>query len=88
MEEQRQTLVATHEKYANDLKSEMSEKITMQTNLRLRLEEDNILLEKESQEKNRQLEDDIDTEIEGLKLKFRNEIRDEKEAALRYTSEN
>merc|ERR1711988_1717252 len=88
MGDQRDALVATHERYVQELTDDFEQKLEEDRHLHQQLEEEKVMAEKEYAEMQQQLEDDIDTEIENLRDRYDTQLNHERELTLRYKGEN
>merc|ERR1711991_160076 len=70
LDEQRKKLIEAHEQFVDSLLADFERKLEEDRAARLQLEDEKAELVKELEEGNRQLEDDIDTEIEETRKGF------------------
>lgn len=85
---QRQLLIATHERYVEELTADFDHKIDEERQLRLQLDDEKAETQRELTEIHRQLEDDVDTEIENMRQQYDDKLRTSREATLKYKGEN
>ena len=85
---QQNDLASSHAKYVAEITEDYNERIEEDKALRLQMEDDIDDIEREFDETKFQLEGDIDQEIEELKAKYENKLGSERDATLRYKSEN
>jgi len=88
LDEQRRQLVLSHERYVEELTSDFERKLDEERQARLQLEEERTELDKELNEMQNQLEDDIDTEIENMKRVNEEKLAISRETTLKYKGEN
>lgn len=88
LDEQRLILVETHEKYIESLTSDYDRKLEEEIHTRTQFEEEKAELHKELEEACQQLEDDVDTEVEGMKSGYDLKLSVAKESTLKYKGEN
>merc|ERR1712146_675954 len=84
LDEQRRLLVDSHEKYVEGLISDFEKKLEEDRAVRLQFEDERTELLKQLEESNRQLEDDIDTEIEETRKGYDQKLTVAKESTLKY----
>lgn len=88
MDEQRRQLVLSHERYVEELTSDFERKLDEERQARLQLDDERTELDRELNEMQSQLEDDIDTEIENMKRLNEDKLAISRETTLKYKGEN
>eukprot|EP01040_Poterioochromonas_malhamensis_P000852 gene852-905_t len=88
LDDQRQQLVKTHERYVDELTTDFDDKLHDDHQLRVNLEEEKNDLQRELTETQNQLEDDIDIEIENMKKRYEDKLSASREMTLKYKGEN
>jgi len=87
-EKQRAKLLESHQQYVEDVSLDYEAQLSDDQEVKAQVEDEVDELNKEFQETMRQLEGDIDKEIELLKSKFEIKLNKEREATLRFKGEN
>jgi cilia- and flagella-associated protein 57 len=80
--------VATHERYVEDLIQDFERKLQEDRQLRLQLSDEKAEAQQELEETHRQLEDDIDLEIDHMRRQYEEKLTNCREATLKYKGEN
>jgi WD40 repeat protein len=88
LDDQRQQLVHSHERYVDELTREYDTKLNEDHQLRVNLDDEKTDLSKELNEVQDQLEDDIDIEIENMKKRYEDKLATSREMTLKYKGEN
>jgi cilia- and flagella-associated protein 57 len=88
LDEQRHSLVGTHEQYVDELTNEFDTKLDSDHQAHVQLDEERHELSKELYEMQDQLEDDIDTEIDNMRRKNEDKLAQSRETTLKYKGEN
>jgi hypothetical protein len=85
---QQRDLIGSHEQYTAEITEEYEQKLEEDRQNRLHQAEERDELGRVYTETTTQLEEDIDTEIEDLKIKYETKLNNEREATLRFKGEN
>ena len=88
LEDQRNQLIAAHEKYAEELTLDFEQKLDENKQIRIKYEDEKTELHQELTEIQTQLEDDVDTEIENLRRIYEEKVTTKRENTLKYKGEN
>lgn len=88
MDEQRKSLVQNHERYADELTQDYNHKLNEDHHLRLQINDEKNELNRELDEVQHQLSDDIRIEIENMKKKYEEKLTVSREMTLKYKGEN
>ncbi|CAM9277511.1 unnamed protein product, partial [Ectocarpus fasciculatus] len=86
--EQRRLLIATQNRYIQELTSDFEQKLYEERQLRMQLEDEKTDLNKALEETGNQLEDDVDTEVEMLRKSLDERLTLAREVTLKYKGEN
>lgn len=78
----------SHERYVEELTSDFERKLDEERQARLQLDDERTELDRELNEMQNQLEDDIDTEIENMKRVNEDKLAISRETTLKYKGEN
>eukprot|EP00595_Chromulina_sp_UTEXLB2642_P003572 CAMPEP_0196764348 /NCGR_PEP_ID=MMETSP1095-20130614/5906_1 /TAXON_ID=96789 ORGANISM="Chromulina nebulosa, Strain UTEXLB2642" /NCGR_SAMPLE_ID=MMETSP1095 /ASSEMBLY_ACC=CAM_ASM_000446 /LENGTH=726 /DNA_ID=CAMNT_0042119645 /DNA_START=1568 /DNA_END=3748 /DNA_ORIENTATION=+ len=88
LEDQRRQLVQSHEQYVTELIADFERKLEEESSIRLQLDEQCVEVNKEIDELQTQLEDDVDTEIEAVRRTYEEKLTQSREMILKYKGEN
>ncbi|KAJ0409484.1 hypothetical protein P43SY_002374 [Pythium insidiosum] len=85
---ERERLLTTHERYVCEVTEDFEQRLNEDRQLRVQMEDENEELNREYAETVRQVEADVDEEIETLKKRYEDKLHAEREATLRFKGEN
>jgi cilia- and flagella-associated protein 57 len=88
LQEQRNHLIYSHERYVNDLLRDYERKVEEEQQVRIQLSDQRTDTQQEIQEIENQFDDDIDTEIENLRSAYDEKLTFTRETTLKLKGEN
>lgn len=88
LQEQRNQLIYTHERYVHDLLRDYERKVEEEQQVRIQLSDQRTDTQHEITEIEHQVEDDIDTEIENLRSAYDEKLTMTRETTLKLKGEN